>query len=108
MNWLKIKKWYQTDFVVTVKNEDTWEIIDLSEYDWVDFVMVDSAWLIVVNWAGSFITPKTNWQIKYDFLAWDVDTIWNFKAYFWLKKSWVKKLAVPTTFFPIEIVSDLL
>lgn len=106
MNNLQIKKWFLTDFTISVK-DTTWSPLDLSAYDWIDFIMVSSAGTIKTNSPWTFV-DKPNWKITYNFVSNDVNTVGTFSAYFSLKKAWVKKLSVPTTDFQIEIVKDFL
>jgi len=108
MDKLTIKEGHLTDFTITVKDESTNTPLDLTDYDWVNFVMVDKSNTAVINTAWAFVWDKTSWTITYVFQTWDTDTVWSYKAYFSLLKSWVKKLAVPTDYFWINITEDFI
>jgi hypothetical protein len=103
---LKIKEGHLTDFTATIKDGDG-DALDLSEYDSVDFIMVDQNETVITNSPATF-TDKTNGEVTYNFTADDVSNSGQFKAYFSLKTGGIKKLASPTDYFIINITRDYL
>ena len=104
---LVIKQGFLTDFVATVRDSDG-DVVDLSAYDSVKFIMVDrTTEAIKINSAGSFIN-KTEGTVTYSFVAVDVDTVGFYKAYFAFYTGADKKLSSPPTYFEIQIVEDYL
>ena len=99
---IQIMKWVQTDFEATV--EVWWNIIDLTWYT-ANFIMLASDWTIKIDSAWIISTP-TNWIVQYKPTAIDVDTVWDYRAYFELSIWWVKKLAAPTEMFTVQIITN--
>ena len=106
---LTIKKGFITGFTATIKNSETSEVVDLTPYDSVYFVMKQTGCEgVKVNAVANFVGEKTTGQVTYDFKAVDVDTAGTYKSYFYLLVSGVKKLSSPVRHFDVEIVDDLL
>ena len=106
MNVLKIKEGHLTDFTATVRDSNN-DAIDLSAYDGVNFIMVNTSGTVLVNGAATF-SDKTAGQVTYNFQTADVATPGNYKAYFSFTDGGVKKLASPTDYFKIQITEDLI
>ena len=103
---LIIKEGFLTDFVATVRDSNS-NVVDLSAYDSVKFIMVNSSDVIKVNATATFIN-KTAGTVTYSFVTADVDTIGTYKAYFAFYTGTDKKLASPPTYFEIQIIEDYL
>lgn len=103
---LIIKQNVLSEFIATVRDCNG-DIVDLSAYDSVKFVMIDSSDVVKVNAVATFI-DKTAGTVSYEFIATDVDTVGNFKAYFLFYTGADKKLASPPTYFDIQITEDYL
>ncbi len=94
---------------ITIAVTEGWNAVDLTEYDWVDFVMTNEKTNInKVNDTAEFVLPKTSWILKYKLKSEDVDTVWKFKAYFALLSWWEKKIAVPVEYFQVIVTDSLL
>ena len=103
---LKIKEGHLTDFTATVRDSDN-AVVDLTDYDAVNFVMVDLSGTVIVNGAATFV-DKANGQVTYNFAEADVADPGKYKAYFSFSTGGVKKLASPTEYFIINIMEDLI
>ena len=104
---LTIKEGVLTDFVATVRDCDG-NIVDLTAYDSVKFIMAPVAGgTPKINAAASFI-DKTAGTVTYNFIAGDVDTVGDYKAYFVFYTGADKKLASPPRYFDVEITEDYL
>ena len=106
MDTLTIKEWHLTDFTITIKDE-TWTPLDITGYDGIRFIMIDETNTVIIDQPAT-ITDASNWIITYNFVTWDTDTKGTYKAYFSLTQAGVKKLAVPTDYFTVEITEDFI
>ena len=102
MEEIPIKKWFSTDFSVEVHLN--WELLDLTDYT-AKFLMIAKDKTIKTEVDVTIIKP-TEWVLYYTPTATDVDTIWEYKAYFALSLAWVKKLSAPTDHFIVDIIDD--
>lgn len=103
METIKIMKWVQKDFKTIVKLD--WVLLDLTGYT-ATFSMISKGWAIKIDEAVATITNATGWEIEYNPTAADVDTEWDYNAYFLLKVGWVNKLSAPTESFKVSIVTN--
>ena len=105
MQLKQIKEWHTPTISVTITNND-WSPMDLTDYDAVDFVMVNSENTAVINTAWEFSWDKTEWIVKYAFQTWETNNIWDYVAYFTLKLAWAKIFAAPVDNFEIKILES--
>jgi len=103
---LIVKKDILIDFVATVRDYNG-NVVDLSVYESVKFIMVDSDNVVKINATATFMS-KTNGTVTYNFTGTDLDTVGKFKAYFVFYTGSTKKLASPPTYFDIEVTEDYL
>ena len=103
MTEIKIMKGIQKDFYTIVKLD--WKILDLTWYT-ATFNMISTSWTVKIDNVPATISNPTAWEIEYNPTATDVDTEWDYNAYFVLSKAWVAKLAAPTEWFRVKITTD--
>jgi len=103
----KFKEGHYPDFEFPVIDSKTRQPLDLSAYDWVNFIMVSKDWTVVIDSAWT-IVDAPNWVVGYTFQTGETDTQGTFKAYFSLTKAGTKKISAPTTYFVVEIIEDFI
>lgn len=103
---ITIKQGFAEDVIATVTDE-SWVAVDLTPYNWLQFIMVDESNVQVINDTGTFVDKPTG-KIKYSMNTTQTANVWRFKAYFKLMISGVPKKSAPKDYFLIEISEDLL
>ena len=101
-----IKQWVQQIISWTVRLDNL--AADLTDYDWVDFVMVSDDWTIQINNVLAEFWDKTKWEVFFSPSATDFNTIWKYNAYFVIKQGTVKRLTAPEKYIEIDIIDDLI
>lgn len=102
MQTISIMRTAQADFTADVLID--WVIQDLTWYT-ANFIMIDCNWVEKVN-SPATIVDATNWKVSYSPISADVNTVWEYEAYFMLVVAWVNQFAAPTEKYSIKILSD--
>jgi len=106
MQTITMKEWCTNPFSIQVVS-DKWQVIDLTAYDWVDFIMVEKETkTVAINSAWSFIWDKTDWYVWFTFTEAQSWTPWTYIAYFILKTGTTKVFGAPAENFKIVITED--